>query len=101
MSKGPALDNIDHLRHTECKLRVGTRILGGVPDVTAAVRPSFQPPPQTTFEYDRTTHLYSKSPIENTLAASSSDMHALVELQGKGCPLQVLDEKVSKKWSSS
>ncbi len=43
------------------------------------------------------THLYSKSPMEKTFKASFSETQAPVELQGKECPLQVLEEKVSKK----
>ena len=43
------------------------------------------------------THLYSKSPMANTLAASAAETQPPVALHGSGCPWHVLEVNVSKK----
>ena len=43
------------------------------------------------------THLYSKSPMANTLAASAAETQPPVALHGSGCPWHVREVNVSKK----
>lgn len=67
---------------TKGKLSIGGRILSGVPDITLGVV-SYSLHPKSIIEK---SYLYSQSPIENTLSASSCEIQAPVELHGSGWP---------------